>query len=274
VPANAVDGLGDDQVDAVTAITDGAYEVATVIGPAGAGKTTMLRAAADCYQQSERRVVVLALSAAAARVVTDETGLAASTIASWHVGGVELPRGGLVIVDEASMVPTLTLDRLVRVAQAYGSRVALIGDYAQMGAPEAGGLLRDLAALPGATNMTAVRRFREQWERDASKQLRDRDPSVAAVYAENGRLTAVETDTSTEVTVQAWLCDVLAGHDSLIVVDTASDANRVSVRCQELLAAHELIGRRVGAAPDGTPICVGGLDPNPPQHRRPGDQRR
>ena len=51
VPPSVVDGLGDDQIEAVTAITDGAYEVATVIGPAGAGKTTMLRAAADCYAQ-------------------------------------------------------------------------------------------------------------------------------------------------------------------------------------------------------------------------------
>ena len=81
-----------------------------------------------------------------------------------------------MIVDEASMVPTLVLDEMVRVAGVYGSKITLIGDFAQMGAPEAGGLLRDLAALPAAVELTAVRRFRQPWEADASLQLRARQP--------------------------------------------------------------------------------------------------
>jgi ATP-dependent exoDNAse (exonuclease V) alpha subunit len=60
--------------------------------------------------------MILALSAAAARVVTDETGIPASTIASWKIGQVDMPRNGLVVIDEASMVPALTLDELVRVS--------------------------------------------------------------------------------------------------------------------------------------------------------------
>ena len=64
----------------------------------------------------------------------------------------------------------------------------LIGDYAQMGAPEAGGLLRDLAAMDSAVEMTAVRRFRDEWERDASKELRARHDTIATSYAEHRRL--------------------------------------------------------------------------------------
>ena len=56
---------------------------------------------------------MLALAANAAQVVTEETGIPATTIATWRVGGVDLPRNGLVIIDEASMVPTLTLRRPV-----------------------------------------------------------------------------------------------------------------------------------------------------------------
>ena len=97
-----------------------------------------------------------------------------------------MPRNGLVIVDEASMVPTLVLDEMIRVAGVYGSKISLIGDFAQMGAPEAGGLLRDLAALPAAVELTAVRRFRNRWEADASLQLRARNPDVAATYDREG----------------------------------------------------------------------------------------
>jgi ABC-type glutathione transport system ATPase component len=65
--------LGDDQVAAVDEIAGGGGRVATIVGPAGAGKTTMLRSvAATCTAAG--RDVVLTLSAAAARVVTDETG--------------------------------------------------------------------------------------------------------------------------------------------------------------------------------------------------------
>jgi hypothetical protein len=99
--------LGDDQVAAVEEIARGGGRVATIVGPAGAGKTTMLRSVAASYQAAGREVIVLTLSAAAAWVVTDETGLAAHTIAAWRVGAVDMPRDSVVIVDEASMVPTL-----------------------------------------------------------------------------------------------------------------------------------------------------------------------
>ena len=178
--------LGDDQLAAVDEIAGGGGRVATIVGPAGAGKTTMLRSVAASYEQAGREVIVLSLSAAAARVVTTETDLAAHTIAGWRVGAVDMPRNGLVVVDEASMVPTLVLDEMIRVAGVYGSKITLIGDYAQMGAPEAGGLLRDLAATPAAVELTAVRRFEQPWEADASLQLRARNADIAATYLARG----------------------------------------------------------------------------------------
>jgi ATP-dependent exoDNAse (exonuclease V) alpha subunit len=218
--------LGDDQVAAVEALCAGDSAVVTVIGPAGSGKTTMLRSVAASYAADDRQVMVLCLSAAAARVVTEETGLAADTIAMWEAGGVRIPRGSLVLVDEASMVPTFTLDKLTRLADAYGCRIGLVGDYAQMGAPEAGGLLRDLAAMNSAVEMTAVRRFREEWERDASKELRTRNDDIASVYAAHDRLHGTTTTAAQADTVAAWAADTRAGHESIIVVN--SEAAEVS----------------------------------------------
>ncbi len=231
--------------------------MATIVGPAGAGKTTVLRSVAATYQAAGRDVIVLTLSAAAARVVTDETGLAAHTIAGWRVGAVDMPRGGVVIVDEASMVPTLVLDEMVRVAGVYGSKITLIGDFAQMGAPEAGGLLRDLAALPAAVELTAVRRFRQPWEADASLQLRARQPDIAATYWREGRIVESSTDTVFDDAAAAWWADTAAGHRSLIVVDTASDAADVSTRCQHHLMVAGRLGDHVADAADGCRIHIG-----------------
>src|SRR6188472_3695837 len=144
----------------------------------------MLRSVAASYRAAGRTVCVLTLSAAAARVVTEETGIPATTIASWQHGTVALPHRGLLLVDEASMVPTLTLHQLTTAAKAHGCRVGLVGDYAQMGSPEAGGLLRDLADLPSARRLTTVRRFREEWERRASTELQARDQTTSINYLE------------------------------------------------------------------------------------------
>ena len=157
--------LGVDQTGAVRQMAEGPSRVSAVIGPAGAGKTTMLRSVATSYERVGRNVAVLCLSAVAARNVTSETGLGADTIAAWAVGNVELPQGGLVIIDEASMVPTLKLAALCKASRDAGSRLVLVGDYAQMGAPEAGGLLRDIAATPASCELTSVRRFMRHGKR-------------------------------------------------------------------------------------------------------------
>lgn len=251
------DQLGDDQVGAVDEIVGGGGRIATVVGPAGAGKTTMLRSVAASFEHAGRDVIVLTLSAAAAHVVTEETGLPANTIAGWRVGVVDMPRNGLVIIDEASMVPTLVLDEMIRVAGVYRTKISLIGDFAQMGAPEAGGLLRDLAALPAAVELTAVRRFRNSWEADASLQLRARNPDVAAIYDREDRIVDAFTDTVFDSAAGAWWADTANDQTSLIVVDTGADAADVNTRCQHHLMVAGRLGDHVADTADGCRIHIG-----------------
>lgn len=249
--------LGSDQVHAVEALTAIPHQLTTVIGPAGAGKTTMLRSVAASYRSASRPVCVLTLSAAAARVVTEETGLPATTIASWQHGMTALPHRGLVLIDEASMVPTLTLRDLARAARAHGCRVGLVGDYAQMGSPEAGGLLRDLAALPSAVNLTAVRRFTEAWERRASVDIQERDHTTAINYLEHGRIRETTTDYAHTDAAEAWFADHQAGLNSLVVTDTNHDAADVSASCQRMLDCAGLLGDHVGQGADHNMLRIG-----------------
>ena len=251
--------LGDDQVAAVEALTSGPSQVATVIGPAGAGKTTLLESVAASYEAAGREVAVFALAANAAQVVTEETGIPATTIAAWRVGGADLPRNGLVLIDEASMVPTLTLRDICRTAAFYGSRVGLVGDYAQMGSPEAGGLLRDLAGRESATLMTTVRRFGEPWEGDASTRLRQRDSDVAAVYADEDRINETTSTTMIHDVADRWYRDYTTGNETLVVCDTTTTAADLSAACQDLLVAAGLVGPEVARGADANPIRIGDL---------------
>jgi hypothetical protein len=249
--------LGDDQVRAVDALTAQPHQVATIIGPAGAGKTTMLESVADSYRRADRPVCVLALAASAARVVTDETGLPAHTIASWKKGNLPLPRNGLVLVDEASMVPTLTLRDLVRAARRNGSRVGLVDDFAQMGSPEAGGLLRDLGALPSAITLTSVRRFREEWERSASIELHERVQHTTINYFEHDRIIETTAESGHDSVAAAWFADRAKGLESLIVVDTNTEAADISATCQGLLDRAGQLSDSVGIGSDRNELRIG-----------------
>ncbi|MCW2596063.1 MAG: TrwC relaxase, partial [Jatrophihabitans sp.] len=97
--------------------------------------------------------------------------------------------GQLVIVDEAGLAGTLALDRLVAEARDADAKVLLVGDWAQLSAIEAGGAFDMLVTdRPDAAELTNIRRFHNEWEREASLQLRVGDQAAITTYAEHDRI--------------------------------------------------------------------------------------
>ena len=129
------------------------------IAPAGAGKTTAMRALTLAWTQDGGQVLGLAPSAAAAAVLGEQTGIRTDTLAklTWSLDHGDLPDWAaavgpstLVIIDEAGMADTLTLDAAVQFAIDRGASVRLIGDDQQLAAIGAGGVLRDINNIPTA----------------------------------------------------------------------------------------------------------------------------
>ena len=118
------------------------------------------------------RVVGLTLAENAARVMAGEGMTEAWNIAKFFARKVPVFRGDVLVVDEASQVPTADLARIINVARAAGARVILTGDTEQLGPVEAGGMFRLIAAEAGHWKLAEVRRFDEAWEREISLQLR------------------------------------------------------------------------------------------------------
>ena len=177
-------GLDDDQAAAVRHVTLDGDTVACVIGPAGTGKSRTMGAAAQAWRSGRTPVRGLAVSAAAAGVLQAEARIGSETIAKFlhehdRPGGPThrwaLRAGEVVIVDEAAMVGSADLARVLLIADAARAKVVLVGDPAQLGAVEAGGLFR-LLVRDQASELTGVHRFHQRWERDASLRLRHRDP--------------------------------------------------------------------------------------------------
>lgn len=158
-------GLSADQADVVRAVTQNGDTVACVVGPAGAGKSRAMGAAAEAWTECGIPVRGLAVSAIAAGVLGEEAAIPAETVAKFLFEhdrpegpgeGWRLKPSEVAIVDEAGMVASRDLARLALLADEAKAKLVLVGDHAQLGAVEAGGLFRLLAASH-AVELTGVR---------------------------------------------------------------------------------------------------------------------
>src|SRR4029453_14920783 len=100
------------------------------IAPAGAGKTTAMRALTLAWTEDGGQLLGLAPSAAAAAVLGEQTGIRTDTLAklTWSLEHGDLPDWAaavgpstLVIIDEAGMADTLSLDTAVQFAIGRGA---------------------------------------------------------------------------------------------------------------------------------------------------------
>ena len=225
-PAAAVEakldeaGLNEGQRDAARTILLSPHRTVGVQGHAGSGKTTMLRTVAALA--GERRIVGLASSASAVHVLAGEADIPARTLQGFltryrDVGdGIASPErteearralgGAVLILDEASMVGTVQMRALTRIAaQTDVARLALIGDRRQLRAVEAGqpfGLLQD-AGMPTA-RMDEVVRQRDADLRAAVLHMVADEPRLAVEELGNGVL-EMEGDELGRRAAQLWL---------------------------------------------------------------------
>jgi len=166
--------LSAEQRDAFEHVTD-ARDLGVVIGYAGTGKSAMLGVARDAWETAGYRVTGLALSGIAAENLESGSGIASRTIASiehqWGQGRELLSSRDILVVDEAGMIGSRQMERIVREAEKANAKLVLVGDPEQLQAIEAGAAFRSIAERHGGVEITAIRRQREDWQRDATRQL-------------------------------------------------------------------------------------------------------
>ncbi|MGB4778868.1 AAA family ATPase [Microbacterium sp.] len=201
------DALDEGQVDAARVIA-GTNRLVTVTGPAGAGKTTMLRVAGEALRLQSRRMVVVAPTKKAASVAAREVGVTASSLHAlladygWRwgyddagmeqwtrasVGDVEemgvyagprrypLRPGDRIVIDEAGMVDLHAARALAIVAEETGAQLAMVGDHLQALPVGHSGAMGCMARRSGAVvELQAIHRFRDP--EYAALTLRLREP--------------------------------------------------------------------------------------------------
>jgi conjugative relaxase-like TrwC/TraI family protein len=169
-----------------------------------------------------------------------------------------LAPGQLVIVDEASMASTQDLDRITSEARAAHAKVLLVGDPHQLSPVQAGGAFALLVAdRDDAPELGVVRRFRHEWERDASLQLRAGRRISIETYQAHGRITGGPRDEILDRLYAAWRADIDAGRSAVMVAADAATVAELNSRARGDRAASGLVGDVGVTTASGVVIGVG-----------------
>ncbi|MCB0913295.1 MAG: AAA family ATPase, partial [Propionibacteriaceae bacterium] len=229
------------------------------IAPAGTGKTTAMRTLACAWTNSGGTILGLAPSAAAAEQLRLQLGqnAVAENLAKmvWAINHHEplaeaVGPDTLVIIDEAGMADTLTLDYLVGWCIDQGASVRLIGDDQQLGAIGAGGVLRDIATSHGALHLDQVLRFTDPGEAHASLALRSGDIGALGYYLDHNRIHLVDPDTAAGQLLTAWQTDRAAGLDALMLAPTRQLVAALNTAARQARLAGHRPGRQTLLADD------------------------
>jgi hypothetical protein len=235
-------GLSPDQARAIRAIGQSPWLVQPLSAPAGAGKTTSLRALrAAAHDYYGRRVLVLAPTGRAVDVAVregagDDGCTVAAAIKNLREGSTPLPVHTLVVVDEAAMMGTDDLRELLAATTAAGVKTVLVGDAHQIAPVKArGGMFAQLCAdLPWAQKLSEVWRMHDPAERTASLALRDGGPAPArrAVewYRRHDRLRTGDPLAMATDALAGYRADVAAGKDALLVCDSTEMCDALNQR--------------------------------------------
>jgi conjugative relaxase-like TrwC/TraI family protein len=235
------------------------------IAPAGAGKTTAMRALALAWTHDGGHAIGFAPSAAAAAVLGEQTGIRTDTLAklTWSLDHGELPDWAaavgpstLVIIDEAGMADTLSLDTAVQFAIGRGASVRLVGDDQQLAAIGAGGVLRDIEHTYGALRLTELHRFTDPAEATASLSLREGKPEALDFYLDRGRVHVGDIATTTHDAFAAWVSDRAAGLDAIMLAPTRKLVAELNRQARDHLLGGHPPAREVRLA-DGNEASVG-----------------
>jgi conjugative relaxase-like TrwC/TraI family protein len=183
--------LSEEQLEAVLDLC-APNAFATLQGAAGSGKTVSQQIVANAYKKQGFKVIGAAVSKQAADTLASETGMTTFTLAKL-LNEIEQRRKPLndktvLVVDEAGLLNSHDLAKLLQAASFARCKVILSGDALQLDAISHGGSLRYLSQpeVLGTSRIETIRRQRDPWARTAVMQLRD-GQALAALQAHDKR---------------------------------------------------------------------------------------
>jgi len=241
--------LSGEQAEALTHVTDG-HDLGVVVGYAGTGKSAMLGVAREAWEAAGYEVRGAALSGIAAENLESGSGIASRTLASmehgWGQGCDILTSRDVLVIDEAGMVGTRQLERVLSHAAEAGAKVVLVGDPQQLQSIEAGAAFRSIHERHGGAEIGEVRRQREDWQRDATRDLSTgRTGDAIHAYDSHGMVHAAPTrEQARDDLIGRWDRERQASPDQsrIILTHTNDEVRELNEAARERMRAAGDIG--------------------------------
>lgn len=239
--------LSDEQKAAIERVA-GPARIAAVVGRAGAGKTTMMKAAREAWELAGYRVVGGALAGKAAEGLEKEAGIQSRTLASWELrwnrGRDVLDDKTIFVMDEAGMVASKQMAGFVDAVVRAGAKIVLVGDPEQLQPIEAGAAFRAIVDRIGYAELETIYRQREDWMRKASLDLaRGNIGSALVAYQGQGRVLGSRLKTeAVERLIADWNHDYDQTKTTLILAHLRRDVRMLNVMAREKLVERGIVG--------------------------------
>jgi conjugative relaxase-like TrwC/TraI family protein len=240
---------GPDQQAMVRDLCQGGAGVALVVGRAGTGKTFALGMARHAWQLDGYWLLAAAPTGIATMSLQGEGFEDVATcdrlLGDLDRGREQLDARTVLVVDEAGMVGSRKLGRLLEHAEQARAKVVLVGDDRQLASIDAGGGFRALRLRLGASELTENRRQQQAWEREALELVRSGlvEEAVAAYQAHDRVVAADSKPAATLALLQDWWtawqqAEHNPAEEVVVLAARRTEVDRLNTACQELLAAR------------------------------------
>ncbi len=250
--------LSKEQKTAIERIA-GPARIAAVVGRAGAGKTTMMKAAREAWELAGYRVVGGALAGKAAEGLEKEAGIVSRTLASWELrwgsGRDVLDNNTVFVMDEAGMVASKQMAGFVDAVVRAGAKIVLVGDPEQLQPIEAGAAFRSIVDRIGYAELETIYRQREEWMRHASLDLaRGNIEQGLLAYRTRGHVVGENLKSeAVESLISAWNDDYDPAKSMLMLAHLRRDVRMLNMMARAKLVERGIVGEgHVFRTADGT----------------------
>lgn len=228
-----------------------ASSYAAVQGVAGAGKSRMVGAARELWEAEGKRVIAAAIAAKAARGLADGAGIKESTtldalLLKLENEAEQLDKNTVIVVDEAGMVGSRKMARLMLAVEQSGAQLKLIGDPRQLQPIDAGGAFRTMInQAGGAAQINTVQRQQSELDRKIVTDLSEGRTAQALDAMREANMIHAHEDAQAarrEVAAQT-IADLSIGKSAIVMTGTRREAFQVNQTARDMArAAGQITG--------------------------------
>jgi Ti-type conjugative transfer relaxase TraA len=244
-------GLSSQQTAALEHLTQ-PNSAAVVQGHAGAGKSYLLSAGREAWEEAGYDVRGAALSNAAAQNLQAEAGIASASIAKLthdiENGQTLLTNKTVLVIDEAGMVGSRQTQYLIEKCEEAGAKIVLVGDTKQLQSIEAGAAMRSIGEKIGIEELDEVRRQKTAVDREIANDFREGRASDALEKLDQLDRLHIGKDMRNAQTeaVRGYLADRDEGKSVLLIAATRNEVRQLNAEVRaELVRRGEVVAEGV-----------------------------